>query len=44
MDVFAGIMTALWAAYLADRLSPAIDAALGLRQVTPQPGVFTKEP
>ncbi len=36
MDVFAGIMTALCAAYLADRLSPAIDAALNLRQVSPQ--------
>jgi hypothetical protein len=35
MDVFAGIMTALCAAYLADRIAPAVDNALDLRQVTP---------
>ena len=35
MDVFAGIMTALCAAYLAGRMSPAIDSALSLRRVTP---------
>lgn len=35
MDVFAAIMTALCAAYLAGRISPAIDNALSLRQVTP---------
>jgi len=35
MDVFAGIMTALCAAYLADRISPAIDNALSPRQVMP---------
>lgn len=35
MDVFAGIMTALCAAYLADRISPVVDTALSLRQVTP---------
>jgi membrane-associated phospholipid phosphatase len=35
MDVFAGITTALCAAYLADRFSPAIDSALNRPQATP---------
>ena len=35
MDVFAGIMTALCAAYAADRMSPGIDSALRLRRVRP---------
>jgi hypothetical protein len=35
MDVFAGITTALCAAYLAERFSPALDRALDHRQVSP---------